>query len=364
MTNNIVGISTHIAGSVCVVRVRTEDGLEGIGQVAPSEPEITAEVLHRLVAKHFLGRDPWDWEALIDATIRAEYKYLGTFLFRALSGVDTALWDLRGKQAGRPVYQLLGGKARERIPIYASSMSRETSPEEEVSRIERDIETYGFQCAKIKIGARNGRDRERLLGRSAELIPLARKRLGDRIELAADANGAYSPAMAVRVGRVLEEHGYFHLEEPTPMWELDNMGYIADKLDIAIGAGEQEFSLEIIRRMVAERLVDIIQPDVCYIGGITRAKRVADLAELNGIPCTPHSSGHSLIQIFTAHLAIAAPACTQFQEWSIESAGDPFWGPKPIARDGYIELTDAPGWGVEIAPSFLERAAGQESALA
>jgi L-alanine-DL-glutamate epimerase-like enolase superfamily enzyme len=363
MTSKITNISTHVAGNVCVVTVRTDDGLEGIGQVAPSEPEITAQVLHRLVARHFLGRDPWDWEALLDACIRAEYKYFGTFLFRALSGVDTALWDLRGKAAGRPVYQLLGGSVRDRIPIYASSMSREIAPGEEVDRIEQGIQEYGFRCAKIKIGARNGRDAELLRGRTRELVPLARKRLGDDIELSADANGAYSPGQAVRIGRLLEEYGYFHLEEPNPMWELDNMGYVADKLDIPIGAGEQEFSLEIIRRMVAERLVDVIQPDVCYVGGLTRAKRVADLAELNGIPCTPHSSGHSLIQVFTAHLVAASPACTQYLEWSIEKPGDPFWGPMPVARDGFIELDDAPGWGIELAPAFLERADRQESAL-
>ena len=183
--------------------------------------------------------------------------------------------------------------------------------------------------------------------------------------LSADANGAYSPGGAVAVGRRLEEYGYYHLEEPNPSWELDNMGYVADHLDLPIGAGEQEFSLEIIRRMVAERLVDVIQPDVCYIGGMTRARLVAELADLAGIPCTPHCSNRSLIQVFTAHLVLAMPSCTQFQEWTIEpSSRDPFYGPVPVGTDGFVDVPDAPGWGIEVLPAFLESAERRTSALA
>ncbi len=363
--STITSIETFVDGPVCVVRVRTDDGLEGFGQTAPGQPGITADVLHTLVAGDFLGRSPWDLAALVDQCVRAEYKYLGTFFFRALSGVDTALWDLQGRATGRPVYQLLGGRVRDRIPVYASSMSRDTTPEEEAARLAAAVEAYGFRCVKAKIGVRNGRDAEPIDGRTARLVPLLRSTLGDQIEISADANGAYSPAQAVRVGRVLEKHGYYHLEEPNPCWELDNIGYVASLLDLPIGAGEQEFSLEIVRRMVAERLVDVIQPDICYMGGLTRARRVAELADLNGIPCTPHCSNRSLIQMFTAHFVAAMPACTQFQEWSIEDQSQTadVWWPIPVVHDGYIELTDAPGWGLEVLPSFLDRAARRESTV-
>ena len=189
--------------------------------------------------------------------------------------------------------------------------------------------------------------------------------LGDGIEPSADANGAYSPGQAVRVGRLLEAHGYDHLEEPSPCWELDNIGYVAQMLDIPIGAGEHECSLELIRRMIAERLVDVIQPDVCYIGGMTRARRVAEM-DTAGMPCTPHGSNRSLVQVFTAHLVTAMPACVQFQEWSIEeqSAVENVRQPVPKVEDGFIELDDSPGWGVEILPSFLERATRRASTLA
>jgi L-alanine-DL-glutamate epimerase-like enolase superfamily enzyme len=227
------------------------------------------------------------------------------------------------------------------------------------------MDRYGFRGGKLKIGVRNGRDAETLDGRTAELVPLARKRLGDSAALAADANGAYSPGQAVRVGRFLEEHGFYHLEEPCPSWELDNIGYVARQLDLPVGAGEQEFSMEIIRRMVTERLVDVIQPDVCYLGGMSRARRVAELADLCGIPCTPHSSNRSMVQIFTAHLVTASPACVQFQEWSIEDQelDADIYTPVPDVRDGAIELDDTPGWGVTVLPSFLAAATRTASIL-
>ena len=160
------------------------------------------------------------------------------------------------------------------------------------------------------------------------------------------------------MGRMLEGEHDYHLEEPCPGWELDNIGYVARVLDLPVGAGEQEFSLEIVRRMVAERLVDVVQPDICYMGGLTRARKVAEMADIAGMPCTPHCSNRSLVQIFTAHFVTAMPACSQFQEWSIEdqAAASGLFSPVPVPDDGAIVLDDTPGWGVEISPAFLEHA--------
>lgn len=351
-------IETYVKNNVCVVRVRTDDGAEGFGQTAPGQPHISAEVLHSLVARHVLGHDPAGIGAIVDDCARTQYKYWGSFFFRALGGVDTALWDLAGKVQGRPVFDLLGGKVRDNVPVYASSMSRETTPEAEAERLAGFVAEHGFGCVKAKIGKRVGRDGDAVPGRTAALVPLLRSTLGDDIEISADANGSYSPAQAVRIGRMLEEYSYYHLEEPNPAWELDNMGRVAADLDIPVGAGEQEFSLEIIWRMVSQRLVDVIQPDICYIGGLTRAKRVAELAELAGIPCTPHCSNRSMVQVFTAHYALAMPAVSQFQEWSIEdhSRAREIYEPVPVVANGVVEVGDAPGWGVEVPESFLSQA--------
>jgi len=359
----IISIETF-AGHGCIVRVRTDDGLEGIGQTAHSESSITASVLHGLVARNYLGRDPFDIATLADECARAEYKYLGSFLFRALAGVDTALWDLVGKARAQPVYQLLGGKARPSVPVYGSAMRRDTTPEEETERMVAAVSEHGFRAVKIKIGARNGRDSEPRSGRTSKLIPLLRKELGQDIEISADANGAYSPGQAVRIGRLLEENDYLHFEEPVPFWEFDNARRVAQTLDIPIGLGEQEYSLENLRRLICEGIADIVQPDVCYLGGITRTRQIADLANLAGIPCIPHSSGRSLTAIFTAHLVVAMPACNLFHEWTIEDASAMHvYEPFPVARDGEITLSDAPGWGVDISEVTLRGMPRQVSAL-
>jgi len=338
--------------------------LEGIGQTAHSEAKITGSVLHGLVARNYLGRDPFDNIVLADECARAEYKYFGSFLFRALAGVDTALWDLVGKARQQPVYQLLGGKARPSVPVYGSAMRRDTTPEEETERLVRGVSEHGFRAVKIKIGDRNGRDSEPRSGRTSKLIPLLRRELGHGIEISADANGAYSPGEAIRVGRLLEEHDYLHFEEPVPFWEFDNARRVSQTLDIPIGLGEQEYSLENLRRLVCEGITDIIQPDVCYVGGITRARQIAELANLAGIPCIPHSSGRSLTAIFTAHLVLAMPACNLFHEWSIEDVSAMHvYEPFPVARDGEITLSDAPGWGVEISQEVLQGMERKVSAL-
>lgn len=355
--SRITSIETF-SGPTCIVRVRTDDGQEGYGQTAHSQGDLTAEVLHTLIARNYLGKDPIHVRKLADDCVRNEYKILGSLLMRALAGVDTALWDLLGKSAGRPVYDLLGGKHRDTIAVYGSAMKRDNSAEEEVERVAAAVAEFGFGGVKVKIGERNGRDGEDFhRGRGTTLIRNLREVLGDDIDLSADGNGAYSVGQAVRVGRLLEEYGYFHFEEPTAFWEHDNTKAVRDALDIPVAAGEQEFSVETMRRLIQDRFVDIIQPDVCYIGGISRAVKVAELADLAGIPCVPHSSSRSLTAIFTAHYVTAMPACSGRHEWAIENVDHmKFYEPFPVAVNGEVTLPDTPGWGVEIDPDVLTQA--------
>lgn len=351
----IDSIETLVRGPLAVVRIRTDDGVEGIGQTAPYEAELTAHVLHKMVAPHFLGRDPWDVEALVNQCLRVHYKFPSSFLHRALSGVDTALWDVLGRVTGRPVAKLLGGHARASVPMYASSMSRGISPEEEAERLARLVTEQGFRAVKIRVGQAMGADTDAAPGRTERIIPHLREVLGDGVDLSADANGGFSVGRAIRVGRLLEEHGYFHFEEPCPFPDLERTAQVAAALDIPVSGGEQDISIPQFHRMITGRAVDIVQPDVGYLGGMSRARKVAVLAEAAGIPCTPHCANRSLLQVFTLHLAVALPACSQYQEWSIE---DTEWtrgvyGPVPEVVDGALAAPAAPGWGVELDPDFV-----------
>ncbi|WP_410793147.1 enolase C-terminal domain-like protein [Kribbella sp. C-35] len=149
-----------------------------------------------------------------------------------------------------------------------------------------------------------------------------------------------------------------------PFWEYENTRSVAATLDIPVGLGEQEFSVENMRQIMQDGSADVIQPDIGYIGGVTRARQVADLANLAGLPCVPHSSGRSLTAIFTAHLVTAMPACSLFHEWTIEDTSTMrVYEPFPVACDGEIVLSDSPGWGVEISGAALQRMERRISSL-
>lgn len=354
----IESVETLVRGQVAVVRVRTDEGLVGIGQAAPYEASTTAYVLHAIVARFFVGRDPWDVEAIVDECLRETYKFPSSFILRALGGLDTACWDILGQAAGVPVYKLLGGRARSSVPMYASSMLRSISPADEAERLAALVAEQGFGGVKIRVAEAMGRDGDAAPGRTEQIIPLMREVLGADVAISADANGGFTPGRAVQVGRLLEEQGYFHFEEPVPFGDLDQTRRVADALDIPVSGGEQDTLLAQFHRMLSTGAVDIVQPDIGYIGGVSRARKVAVLAEAVGLPCTPHCANDSLLQVFSLHLAAAMPACHQRQEWSIESTSwtEQLYAPMLQVEDGRVALPTAPGWGIELDPAFLRDA--------
>jgi L-alanine-DL-glutamate epimerase-like enolase superfamily enzyme len=348
------------------VRLTTNDGHEGWGQLSSFEPDITATVLHRQVARHVLGSDPAQIDALVDRVIDANMKFPWSYVCRALAGVDTALWDLYGQLKGQPVCVLLGGKT-DPFPVYGSSMRRDISPEDEAARLAKLRDERGFQAFKVRLGTPTGHDRDAAPGRTEKLIPAVRKALGDGVRLLADANSCYSPPKAVAVGRRLEDHGYFFFEEPCPYWELEWTAEVAAALRMHVAGGEQDNDLAQWRRMIRLNAVDVLQPDLCYVGGFTRAWRVARLGQQAGKIVVPHSSHLSLITVFSLHFMAALPNAGPFVEFTIEGDGnkdEEFYRPALEVRDGKVKLPDGPGWGVKINPAWLEKASYQKSEAA
>jgi L-alanine-DL-glutamate epimerase-like enolase superfamily enzyme len=357
---NIVSVESFGTEDVALVRVRTDEGAEGWGQVAPYHADITAQVLHRQVAPHALSRDALDLEPLVEQIPEREHKFPGSYLFRALAGLDTALWDLRGKVEGKSVSELLGGP-RGSLRAYASSMRRDITPEDEAERLAGLREKHGFDAVKVRIGKECGHDGDEWPGRTEAVVETVRAALGDDVALLVDANSCYTPARAIAVGRMLERHGVVHFEEPCPYWELDWTREVTQALDIDVTGGEQDWDLGVWRRMVEIRAVDAVQPDVCYVGGFTRALEVASLAARAGLPCTPHSANHSLVLVFTLHLLAAIPNPGPYVEFSIEPDADYPWQvgmcePRPRVVDGRVQVPKGAGWGVEISPEWLSRA--------
>ena len=354
------------------VRVVAEDGSLGWGQLSTYNSDITQQILHRQVAPWVLGREvstPAMLDDLLDLVTEKEHKFPGSYLRRAMAGVDTAIWDLYGRQQDKPVAALLGGSAGE-VRAYASSMKRDITPEDEAKRMCVLRDKYGFDAFKVRAGAEAGRNQDEWPGRTEEIIPTMRRAMGDKAALLIDANSCFTPERAIEVGLLLQDHGFSHYEEPCPYWELEQTKQVTDYLDIDVTGGEQDCDLPTWRRMIQMRAVDVVQPDILYLGGICRTLRVVKMAANSGLPVTPHCANLSMVTLFTMHLLRAIPNAGKYLEFSIEEADYYPWQyglfvESPYAiDDGHAEVTDRPGWGVEIDPDWLASAKYQKTAVA
>ena len=359
----IKSIETFTRDPISIVRIRTDDGAEGWGQVSPFAADISATVLHRMVAPIALGADAGDIDALANRCVEANYKYPWSFICRAVTGVDTALWDLRGRAEGKGVCELLVDSPARAIAAYGSSMSRQIKPDEEAARLVRLRDEKGFGAFKIRIGSVAGHDVDQWPGRTEQLVPAVRAAIGPDVGLLVDANSCYTAGKAIEVGRMLEDCGVMHFEEPCPFWELEWTAEVAAALDMAVAGGEQDNDLAQWRRMIAMHAVDIVQPDVCYVGGLSRALRVAKMAEQAGVQVVPHSANLSMVTVFTLHLLASIPNAGPHLEFTIEGSGggEALYSPALEVKDGKVDVPAGPGWGVEINPDWLAKADRQIS---
>jgi L-alanine-DL-glutamate epimerase-like enolase superfamily enzyme len=201
------------------------------------------------------------------------------------------------------------------------------------------------------------------------VVPVVSRALGDGIEKLVDANSCYSPRKAIEVGKLLQDHGIGHYEEPCPYWEYDQTAEVRAALEIDVTGGEQDCEYASWQLMFEHKSVDVAQPDVMYMGGMYRTLHVCRMAERFGLPITPHAANLSLVTMCTMHLLRAIPNAGKYLEFSIEGPDYYPWqeglflGEPYRIEDGHAEVTDAPGWGVEIDPSWLDRASYRESLL-
>jgi L-alanine-DL-glutamate epimerase-like enolase superfamily enzyme len=364
----ICKLETFTNQFVGFVRATTETGATGWGQVSTYHADITCEIFHRQIAPYALGTDLDALEDTILSINEKEHKFPGSYLRRATTGLDTAVWDLRGKLAGKPVVSLLGGTPG-KLRAYASSMKRDITPEDEAARFLRLRDQYGFDAFKWRVGAECGRDVDEWPGRTEAIVPVVSRALGDGVAKLVDGNSGFSPGRAIEVGRLLEDEGISHFEEPCPYWEFEQTKEVADALSIDVTGGEQDCEFTAWRTMIGMRAIDIVQPDVMYMGGISRTLEVARMAEAAGMACTPHAANLAMVTMCTMHLLKAIPNAGKYLELSIEEAdyypwqyglflGDPY-----RVEDGRVTITDAPGWGIEIDPAFLDKAQYKASEL-
>ncbi len=350
----IVHVEPVMLGSSILVFVHTDAGITGVGECSPMNAPVIAAHLQHSLAPVVIGEDPTRIEWLIEKMFVTTYKNAGQTQAIAMSGIELACWDIAGKAAGVPVWRLLGGLYREKVPVYASSMRRHTSPEEEAADLARIVGRHGIRAVKVKVGQRWGRDEDAMPGRTEALVRECRRVLGDDIAIMADANGAYSAPRAIELGRRLEEYGVYHFEEPCPYNDDESTAKVTAALDMPVAGGEQEWDLLRFRTLLAGRVVDIVQPDVTKVGGLLTARKIGVLAEAYGAPVTQHSTQPTVGTVAMLHLAAVSPAARTAQEYSLSAieGTHPLCGllrePDLSVRDGCLSVPNSPGLGIEV----------------
>ncbi|HLX68436.1 MAG TPA: enolase C-terminal domain-like protein, partial [Verrucomicrobiae bacterium] len=274
------------------VRVRSKDGAEGIS-VDDGRMDILHPILNRLIIPYFIGKDVRDLEEHVFQAYRyqSNYKLLGLALWAPMALVEFAILDMFGRMLNKPLGALVGNIVRNTMPFYVASGRRDTTPDEEIEYLKSLVEPTGAKALKFRVGGRMSRNQDAMPGRTDKLIPLVRKVFGDKMVMHADANSSYDPPKAIEVGRRLEDVGAIHYEEPCPFDNFDATKKVTDTLKIPIAFGEQESSQWRFQWCIREHVVDIVQPDLYYYGGMIRSRRVAHMAEAAGMATTVHLSG-------------------------------------------------------------------------
>jgi galactonate dehydratase len=328
--------------SIVLVEVRTDAGITGVGEaLARFSPKAYAELIETSLKPRLVGGNPTDIQAHWRTMRRALSGRAGGMLFEAIAGVDIALWDILGKVAGLPIHRLLGGMGRTEVPVYAASVNWGSE-----EFMDRELDNYlekGFPRIKVKI-ANPVKDACRRIAR-------LRKRAGDGIELCVDANWAYTLEEAVEVGRALTDNAYFWFE----LRPEDEAGYeeLHRRCATPLAAGESNYTLDQAMRLVSNRTLSYLQPDVARSGGISETRRMAEFAAAHDVQYAPHIGMSGIVcETASVHLAAAMP---NIRAMECETDASPFktalTGAAPGAdrqKNGMLPVPTGPGLGIEI----------------
>ncbi|MBY3194608.1 mandelate racemase/muconate lactonizing enzyme family protein [Rhizobium laguerreae] len=342
---------TYHEVSMVLVEVRTDAGIVGVGEVlARFSPKAYAELIETSLKPRLIGQDARNIGALWQSMRRSLSGRAGGMLIEAIAGVDIALWDIMGKAAGMPIAKLLGGIGRETIEVYAAAVNWVDDAE-----ADRELERYiGERFPRIKVKMANP------VREACRRIERLRKRAGDDIELCVDANWAYDLDQAIEVGRALSTNGYFWFEEPLAPENEQGYEELRKRCDVPLAAGESNFTADQAQRLVANRTLSILQPDVARAGGISETRRMADYAALHDVGYAPHIGMSGIIcETASTHLAAALP---NFRVMECECDLSPF--KRDLAdlapgclrqKNGRLDVPTRPGLGIEIDWDAVKR---------
>lgn len=346
------------SGRNYLLRTRSVDGAEAITAPNPERMSQTWPIFLKDIVPVFVKRDARELQSLLWELYRhnSNYKLQGIALWAGCAAIEMGLLELMGQTAKRPVADLFGGKLKTEIPIYYASGVRGNKPEEEIVYLQKLVGSSGAKAIKFRLGGRMNKNVDSLPGRTEALIPLVRKTFGDKMTLYADSNSSYDAKEAIRIGRIMEANHFAFYEEPCEFDDLWSTKEVADALAIPVAGGEQEFSMHRWQWAIANRGLDIVQPDLHYGGGFIRATQVARMAAAAGMPVIPHMSGGGLGYLDVVHFASFTPNIGPFMEFK-GNTDLPVHCPTSSLQpeNGIVRCPDGPGFGVTIDPDFVKK---------
>lgn len=345
-------MSTFTFHGWLIVEVFTDDGLVGIGNAALAPP-VTKQVIDLYLKPLLIGANPWDieflWQHMYRKTMAFGRKGIG---MAAISAVDIALWDILGKSAKQPVYRLLGGRTKRRIPVYASRLY--SVPLGELAVEAKRYKDEGYQAMKLRFGW-GPSDGAAGMQRNLDLVRTVREAVGDEIDVMADAYMGWTLDYAKRMLPLLEPFHLRWLEEPVIPDDIGGYTELKSYGRIPIAGGEHEHTQYGFRDLLEERAVDYIQFDTNRVGGITQARKITALAESYSVPVIPHAG-----QMHNYHVVMASlnsPMAEYFPIVDVEVGNELFWyifEGEPKAQKGFVDLDEnTPGLGLRVNEKAL-----------
>ena len=341
-----------------LVEIETDTGLVGWGECY-GPARMTSAVV-KSIAPWLIGEDPLRTEHLWQ-TIYARLRDHGQkgVVIQGMSGIDIALWDIKGKHFGVPCYQLLGGALRTEVRAYATGLYRRKTgePQKYLADEAAGYVAEGFGAVKLKVGFGVEED--------AAMTRAVRAAIGPNVALMVDANHAYDAVAAIRLGRMIEQHDIGWFEEPVPPEDIAGYRAVKAAIRIPVAGGECEFTRFGFRDLLASRAIDIIQPDTCAAGGLTECKKIADMAEAFGIRYNPHVWGTGIAIAASLQLLAVLPRHTPNSLNPVEPMLEFDRTEHPIRQSilvtpiehvgGIVSVPGSPGLGVEVDRKALAR---------
>lgn len=353
----------HIKPRWMFLKITTDEGIVGWGEPVLEGRAKTVETAVKEYSKILIGENPLRIEHLVQLMYRGTYYRGGPIIMSAISGIEMALWDIKGKYLHTPVYELLGGSCRDKVRMYGHLKPAGTVadfPLESMLKIAEQRVKEGFTVVKYSvIPPVKPLDNRQAFNRIIDRFAAVRDTVGNEIDIAVDFHGRISPAMSIRLLKELEPYYPLFVEEPVLPENVDNLVVVARSTSIPIAAGERLTSKWGFRELIEKQAVAVVQPDLCHCGGIFEARKIAAMAELYYMQMAPHNplgpiSLAACLQLDACIpnlLAQEHPSMSNKQDLGVGILKEPF----QIEADGCIRIPDGPGLGIDLDEPALEK---------